>query len=81
MTTGSWGYYQQGQEQQEQIELLGNALNLHMHCPIHYPAWGKRLFECKCGVLFPLFVVQAAVDSGDWSAVDKKHRKEVQYVS
>lgn len=74
-TTGSWGYFLQGQELQQRVELLGSKLSLHLHCPVHYPAWGKRLFECKCGVLFPVWAVEAAVASGDWSEVDKLHKE------
>jgi len=56
-TTG-WGYFQQGNEQEEKLEMLGQKLNLAINCPIHYPAFGKRLFECKCGVTFPLYIVE-----------------------
>jgi len=38
--------------------MLGQKLNLAINCPIHYPAFGKRLFECKCGVTFPLYIVE-----------------------
>lgn len=44
----------------QEIDQLGRKLNLAIGCPIHYPAFGKRLFECKCGVIFPLFVVEAS---------------------
>ncbi len=55
-TTG-WGYYQQGAEQLQELEKLGLKLNYAIQCPVHYPAWGKRLFECKHGILFPVFFV------------------------
>ena len=73
MGTTGWGYYQQGADQMQEIEELGRALNLKLGCPAHYPAFGKRLFECKCGVLFPVFTVKAAVDTGDWSMILKQH--------
>ena len=73
-TTG-WGYYMQGNERTQEIEEWGAKLSTVLHCPVHYPAWGKRLFECHCSILFPLFVVQAAIDSDDWSAVVKQHEE------
>jgi len=75
MTTTGWGYYIQGQEHQQRIEQLGSKLSIQLGCPIHYPAWGKRLFECKCGVLFPVYIVEAAASSGDWTMVEKKHKE------
>ena len=45
-----------------EVERLGKKLNLAIGCPVHYPAFGKRLFECKCGVIFPLFVVEGSSD-------------------
>jgi len=74
MTVTGWGYYIQGQEQQQLIEQLGSKLSLYLDCPVHYPAFGKRLFECRCDIVFPVWQVQAAVDSGDWSTVDEKHK-------
>lgn len=65
----------QGNENQEELERLGVKLNLAIECPIHYPAFGKRLFECKCGVVFPLFIVDG------WSVEDliKLHKGEIEY--
>lgn len=62
----------QGNEEQEKLEALGLKLNLAIDCPIHYPAFGKRIFECKCGMTFPLFVVEART-SEDLAAI---HRGE-----
>lgn len=59
MSNTGWGYFMQGNENQEELERLGIKLNSAIDCPIHYPAFGKRLFECWCGVIFPLFVVEA----------------------
>ena len=56
-TTG-WGYFQQGAELMEKIMELGKKLNLAIDCPIHYPAFGKRLFECRCGIIFSAYVVE-----------------------
>lgn len=33
----------------------GQWLSKVVHCPIHWPAYGKNLFECKHGVVFPKF--------------------------
>ncbi len=70
---GSWGYYMQGADNQRELEADGKALFEHLNCPVHYPAFGKRLFECRCGIIFPRFVVQGAVESGDWSLILKQH--------
>ena len=73
---GSWGYFLQGQGEQE-IDSAGSALSQHLSCKCcHYPAFNKRLFECKCGVIFPVWMVQAAIESNDWSLIDEKHEKE-----
>lgn len=72
---GSWGYYQQGNGHQQELDRWGSTLSTKLGCPVHYPAYGKRLFECRCGVTFPVFVVQGALESGDWSAVLKQHKE------
>jgi len=46
--------YQQGIE----VDELGKKLSLAIHCPIHYPAHDKNIFECKCGITFPIFLVK-----------------------
>lgn len=68
----SWGYYMQGSDQQIEIDELGSELSIAVHCPIHYPAFGKNLFECKCGVIFPLYIVR----SRDWDLIRKRHEEE-----
>lgn len=72
---GSWGYYMQGNDNQRQLEAAGLALSKAINCPVHYPAFGKRLFECKCGVVFPRFVVEGAMEVNDWTAVVKQHQE------
>ena len=67
----TWGAYQQiGLN--EEIDFLGAKLSLEIHCPIHYPAYNKNLFECRCGVIFPLYVVR----SENWELVKRKHVEE-----
>jgi len=70
----SWSYYQQGNAQQEEIMKLGQALNNHIQCAVRYPAFGKNLFECKCGVIFMVSAVKEAVRTGDWGLVDEIHK-------
>ena len=73
MSIGSWGYYMQGNENQQSLHRAGAELSKVIGCPVHYPAFNKHMFECRCGVLFPVFVVDAAAESGDWSAVQTQH--------
>ena len=72
---GSWGYYMQGGQDIQDIEEMGKELSKILQCPVHYPAWGKRLFECKCNVIFPAFMVKYAVESGDWTKIMEQHEK------
>ena len=57
-TTTGWGFFEQGSDQLQEIMELGEKLNSAINCPIHYPAWGKALFECKCNIVFPAYVVR-----------------------
>lgn len=70
----SWGYYMQGNIQEEKIMKLGLALNNRLQCAVHYPAFGKNLFECKCGVTFMVATVEEAVRTNDWSLIDEMHK-------
>ena len=71
MTTG-WGYFIQGPDQLLEIDGLGKELSVVIHCPVHYPAFGKNLFECRCGVIFPLYLVKGRA----WDLIRKKHLEE-----
>lgn len=67
----TWGaYLQQGLS--EEIDYLGAKLSVEIGCPVHYPAFNKNLFECKCGVIFPLYVVKLE----DWELIKRKHVEE-----
>jgi len=66
-----WGFFQQGSDQTQEMMELGAELSIRIHCPVHYPAFGRRVFECKCGVIFPLYMVQPK----DWANIDKHHKK------
>jgi hypothetical protein len=71
-TTG-WGYFQQGSDQWLETEELGAKLSDILGCPVHYPAFGKNLFECKCGVIFPKYVVKYCAESCQWQPILDKH--------
>ena len=72
---GSWGYFQQGSHDQQMVSILGAELSKVIHCPVHWPAYDKGMFACKCNILFPTFIVQGAHDIGDWSKVIKLHEE------
>ena len=63
------GYFLQGNDQMEEVDELGKQLSIVIGCPVHYPAYGKRLFECECGIIYPLYVVSG----GDWETIKQKH--------
>ena len=69
-----WGYHQQSGQW---IDELGSQLSIEIGCPVHYPTFGKRLFECKCGVIFPVYIVA----SENWELIKKKHIEERRYSS
>ena len=67
----TWGaYIQTGIT--EEIDNLGSQLSLEIGCSVHYPAYNKNLFECKCGVIFPLYIVRGR----NWELVRRKHKEE-----
>jgi len=68
----AWGYYMQGNKQLVEVDQLGSKLSLEIGCAVHYPAFGKNLFECECGVIFPLYLVR----SMDWDLLREKHCSE-----
>ena len=53
----------QGNENFEELDKLGKKLNEAINCPVHYPAFGKNLFECKCGVVFATYIVKGRSNS------------------
>ena len=66
-----WGAYTQpGLD--EEIDSLGARLSVEIGCPVHYPAYNKNLFECRCGVIFPLYLVRG----GNWELIKQKHIEE-----
>lgn len=73
-TTG-WGFYEQGSDQMHEVMELGEKLSLEIDCPVHFPVYGKNLFECVCGVIFPVYLVRG----GDWGLIRRKHEEEGRY--
>lgn len=71
----TWGAYTQSWFSEE-LDLLGSQLSVVIECPVHYPAFNKPLFECMCGVIFPLYLLRAGGWSGDWETIKQKHTKE-----
>lgn len=59
-------------QQGEDIMELGSWLSLILHCPVRYPAHNKNIFECKCGILFPVFVVKGK----DMERIKRIHKGE-----
>ncbi len=74
MTTG-WGYYLQGSDQMLELDELGSKLSVQIGCGVHYPAFGKHLYECMCGVIFPVYLLKG----GNWELVRKRHDEEKEY--
>ena len=71
VTTG-WGFYEQGSDQLHEIMELGENLSLVTGCAVHYPAFGKNLFECGCGVIFPLYFLKGHT----WEEIKEFHSRE-----
>jgi len=69
-TTG-WGFFEQGSDQQQEVMELGARLSIEIDCPVHYPAFGKHIYECHCRVLFPVFFVKA----NSWDIIRQKHNE------
>lgn len=72
MGTTGWGFFMQGSDQQIEIDELGRDLSLAIHCPVHYPAYNKNLFECECGVIFPVYVLKGHT----WEWIRNFHEQE-----
>ena len=72
---GDWGSYIQGKGDFEHLNQIGTALNQHLNEAIHYPAFDKRLFECTCNIVFPVWMIEGAILTNNWSLVDKRHKE------
>ena len=62
----------QGSDQQLEIDELGTKLSIMLGCAVHYPAFGKNLFECSHGVIIPVYVAKTQ----DWKKIIQKHEEE-----
>lgn len=68
----SWGFYEQGSDQMHEVIELGERLSIEVNCPVHFPAYGKNLFECSCGVIFPVYFLKGH----SWKEIKEFHEKE-----
>ena len=57
---------------EEKLMRLGSQLSIEINCVVRYPAYDKRMFECGCGVTFPLFIVEGE----NWEMAKEKHQRE-----
>jgi len=72
----AWGaYIQQGLS--KELEMAGSQLSIEIDCPVHYPAYDKNLFECKHGVLFPVWIPFGQ----NWDIARQKHEDEKKTMS
>jgi hypothetical protein len=74
----SWGYFMRGSDQQIEVEELGSKLSSKINCSIHYPAYGKKLYECNCGIIFPHFLVKGAEMTDGWQTIIDIHEGKIQ---
>jgi hypothetical protein len=72
---GNWGAYMQ-QGNLEELNKCGGELSIKIKCPVHYPAFNKPYFECKCNVVFPDYAIKGALSTGNWSDIINKHEIE-----
>ncbi len=66
----SWGFYVQGSDQQLEVDELGSKLSIEIHCGVHFPAFGKKAFECQCDLLFPFNTVKLE----NWDKLREYHK-------
>ena len=51
---------------------LGCQLSIAIDCPIHNAAKGLPILICKCGVVFPMYLLK----QGNWANIRRKHNTE-----
>ena len=71
-----WGYYMQGSDQLVEVDELGSQLSLIIGCAVHYPAYAKNMFECRCGVCFPVGLVRGFIKYDKPIELLHKHEQE-----
>jgi hypothetical protein len=64
-------------DMQGEIDTLGSELSVKTGCSIRYCAdlWNKPMFQCNCGATWPLFALQGAHESRDWSHIIERHNE------
>jgi len=48
------------------------TLSTAIECCVTYPTHGVPIAKCKCGVMFPLYLIR----TGDWSLMRRRHDEE-----
>lgn len=46
------------QEAWQELDNAGSRLSLIIGCSVVFPAYGKNMFMCKCGITFPVYMVK-----------------------
>lgn len=54
---------------------LGCKLSIALDCPVHRIA-GLDIFECRCGVIFPLYLIRRE----NWATIRRRHDEERHYI-
>jgi len=73
----SWAVHDEGAANMGLIDSCGKALSLKIKCPVKLVVWGKPQYECYCNKIFPLFSVEGAIKTGDWSTVLDRHEGKI----
>jgi len=58
-----------------EINDLGCKLSIAIDCIVHKIAPGVPAFECKCGVMFPVYLLKQE----NWAAIKRRHDEEMKY--
>ena len=60
-----------------EVETLGLELSGQVQCTVRFCGehWKKPVFECWHGVTWPMFALQGAQESGDWSHIIQRHQE------
>lgn len=63
-------------DNQGQLDRLGAELSMHIKCTVVLDSRvAKPMFTCYCGITFPLFAVQGAVQYNKWDSIMLRHKK------
>lgn len=64
-----------GLQQGTEKETIGAKLSQVIGCAIHYPAYEKNMYQCRCGTTFPYYIVSYAYNQDSWEDVLRMHRE------